>query len=359
MTNTQRIVFLVDLDYFYAAVEERENPELKGKPVIVGMGPMAHINRGVVSTCNYEARKFGVHSAMPLAVALKKCPDCIVLQPRMSLYSEASDDVMKILQKHAVAFEQVSIDEAFMEMTGKVHDFKEAEKLALKIQQQVLKETKLPCSIGIGPNKLVAKMSAGEHKPFGVTVVTPKKVHAFLWPKQVDELYGVGPKTTEKLKEYGVKTIGDLAKQNRVKLVEDFGKYGAYLADASQGKDDSSIGGEYEAKSVGRLRTFDKDTSNVHEIISKLDELADDIAEEVQASNYEFKTVTVTARYSDFSTRDHSKTIPATNDAQKLKNAAHELLQNLLAEKHVLRRIGLRVSNLENVAGQKKLFEYK
>jgi DNA polymerase IV (DinB-like DNA polymerase) len=212
MSEKKRGIFHLDMDHFYTAVEERERPEIRGKPVIVGADPKAGKGRGVVSTSNYEARKAGVRSGMPISQAWRLCSEAVYLPPNFPLYIKVSGEIMDIARKYTDKFEQWGIDEAFLDVTSKVKDYAEAEALARKIKQEIKEKQSLTCSIGVGPNKLIAKIASDFQKPDGLTIVREEEVEKFLAPLPVRKLLWVGRKTEAKLKALGVNTIGDLAR---------------------------------------------------------------------------------------------------------------------------------------------------
>jgi DNA polymerase IV (archaeal DinB-like DNA polymerase) len=201
----------IDLDAFFPSVEAREHPELKGKPVVVGADPKGGTGRGVVSSASYEARKFGIKSAMPISRAWMLCPNCIYLRPHFELYIPASNAIMAILRSHADKFEQGGIDEAYLDISSKVKDFDEAGEFARGLMEEVLEKERLTCSIGVAPNKMVAKIASDYKKPYGLTVIEPEDVKNFLFKMEVRNIPGVGPKTEQALQEIGIKTIRDLA----------------------------------------------------------------------------------------------------------------------------------------------------
>ncbi|MEM7813781.1 MAG: DNA polymerase IV [Candidatus Aenigmatarchaeota archaeon] len=346
----RRIILHIDLDAFFASVEERENPGLKGKPVIVGADPKGGKGRGVVSTCNYAARKFGIRSGMPISIAWRKCPSppCIYLPVNMPLYERVSQRVMAIIRKYADAFELGGIDECYLDVSKRCKNFDEAAKLAIKIKEEIRESENLTCSIGIGPNKLVAKIAAGMQKPDGLTVVGPSAVSQFLKPLDVHKLYGVGPKTEAALKARGITTIGQLRQMPKFALIEWFGKsYGAYLHQASRGIDESPIVEHWEAKSLSREFTFERDTSDRALILKTLEELCKDVFEEFKAEFATFKTVTIKARYKWFETHTHQKTLKQPSSSLKdVIETAKELLEPYLKGEK-LRLIGVRLSGLE------------
>jgi DNA polymerase IV (DinB-like DNA polymerase) len=352
----RRVIFHVDMDQFFAAVEEREHPELKGKPVIVGANPKEGKGRGVVSTCNYEARKYGVKSGMPITKAWKLCPQAVFLPVNYRLYIQVSTRIMDILSKHADKFESWGIDEAFLDVSSKVKDYEEARKLALLIKMDVLEKEKLTCSIGVGPNKLIAKIASKFQKPDGLTVVEEKDVKAFLSPLDIDKLLWVGKKTARKLNKLGIRTIGDMANYDPSVLVEKFGVMGTQLYLFSQGIDNSEVGLRGEVKSIGRNVTFDKDTTDWAFVFQTLDKLCEDIHKELKQNNFLFKTVTITVRYENFETHTHGKTLPFLTDRlTDFEKAAHELMQPYLKPDRKIRLVGARVSTLVSAEKQQKL----
>jgi len=357
MTATQRrIIFHVDMDQFFAAVEERIHPEIKGKLVVVGADPKGGKGRGVVSTCNYEARKYGVRSGMPITKAWRLCPDAVFLPVNIPLYLQVSNRIMEILSNYADKFESWGIDEAFLDLSSRVKDFEEAKRLALQIKKEVYEKEQLTCSIGIGPNKLVAKIASDFQKPDGLTVVDEKDVKAFLEPLDIDKLLWVGKKTAGRLNALGIKTIGDLAHYDPSVLAEKFGVMGTQLYLYAQGIDRSEVAIRGEVKSIGRNVTFEKDTTDWDFVLKVLDKLCEEVHKEVKEYNFLFKTVTVTVRYENFETHTHSKTLPfLTNRLEDYKKTAHELMQPYLRPERKIRLIGSRISSLVSAEKQTRL----
>lgn len=342
-----RIILHVDLDAFFPSVEARANPKLKGKPVIVGADPKEGKGRGVVSSASYEARKCGIRSAMPISRAWRLCPDGVFLRPNFRLYVEASNSIMKILKSYADKFEQGGIDEAYLDVSNKAKSFGEARELARRIMEEVLSRENLTCSVGIGPNKMVAKIASDFQKPFGLTVVEEKDVKGFLFPLKVRSLPGVGPKTEGRLKELGIETIGDLASKSPEMLTKLFGIWGTRLHEFANGIDNSEVIEEYETKSVGRDVTFEMDVDDEGQILGVLDELAEEVHADITASGFKFKTITVRVRYQHFDTHIHSKSLPfPTDDLDILRNTGKRLMAPFLRGRKRVRLIGLRVSNL-------------
>lgn len=344
------------MDHFFAAIEEREHPELKGRPVVVGADPKGGKGRGVVSTCNYEARKFGIHSGMPISRAWKRCPDATYVQPNFKLYVETSSRIMKILRKHADKFERWGLDEAFLDVSSKFRNFEAAIKLAENIKREIRKAEKLTCSIGVGPNKLVAKIASDFKKPDGLTVVRDNAVERFLASLPVRKLLWVGKKTERKLNEMGIRTIGDLAAFDVSVLVEKFGVTGSQYHLFAQGIDESEVAERGEIKSIGREITFETDTYDYNLVLKILNNLCEEVHKEILEHKILFKTVTVKIRYENFETHTHGKTlISFTNRLQDLQKEARELIQVYLREGKMIRLVGVRVSSLTSNKEQRTL----
>lgn len=351
-----RIIFHVDMDQFFAAVEERENPEIRGKPVVVGADPKEGTGRGVVSTSNYEARKYGVKSGIPIARAWRFCPDAVFIPVNYRLYQKVSARIMTILQGYADKFERWGLDEAFLDVTSRVKTFEEAEKLAQKIKKEVYEKEKLTCSVGVGSNKLVAKVASDFEKPDGLTVVRAEDAKKFLSPLVVRKLLWVGRKTENRLNMMGIKTIGDLANYDASVLAEKFGVAGTQLYLSAQGIDNSEVQEHWERKSMSREITFEEDTSDYALILDTLDAISEDLHQELTASNFTFKTTTVKIRYENFETHTHGKTLPFFTDRRKdIQKSARELMQDYLRPDRKIRLIGVRLSNLLSTVKQTRL----
>lgn len=356
MAEGKRIIFHLDMDHFYTAVEERGHPELKGKPVIVGADPMEGKGRGVVSTSNYEARKFGVRSGMPISRAWRLCPQGVYLPVNMTLYVRVSNEIMDILRRYTEKFEQWGIDEAFLDVTSKVGDYAEAEALARQIKKEIFEREGLTCSIGISGNKLLAKIASDVQKPDGLTIVREEEAEKFLSPLPVRKLLGVGRKTGQFLESIGVRTIGDLARYDPTVLVERFGVVGTALYLMAHGIDRSEVEERSQIKSIGRDVTFQEDTTDFDYVLKALDALAEDVYQEFSEQQFRFKTVTVRVRYENFETHTHSKTLPFVTDrSQDLKKTARELIQPYLRADLKIRLIGVRASNFVSGLKQQKL----
>jgi DNA polymerase IV (DinB-like DNA polymerase) len=351
-----RIIFHVDMDQFFAAVEEREHPEFKGKPVVVGADPKEGKGRGVVSTCNYVARKFGIRSGMPISRAWKLCPDAIYLLPNFKLYIQASSRIMAILRKYADKFERWGLDEAFLDVSSRVRSFREAKKLAEEIKREVRESEGLTCSVGVGSNKLVAKIASDFKKPDGLTVVDEKAVESFLAPLPVRKLLWVGKKTERKLNEMGIRTIGDLATSDASVLTEKFGVMGVQYSLMARGIDQSEVAERGEIKSVGRERTFEEDTADHNLVFYTLDKLSEEVHKEIVERKMLFKTVTVKIRFENFETHTHGKTRSFFTDRLRdLQRMARELAEPYLRQDIKIRLVGVRASTLTSRKEQKTL----
>lgn len=352
-----RIIFHVDMDSFFTACEARQKPALKGKPLIVGADPKYGHGRGVVSTASYEARKFGVHSGMPISQAYRLCPTAAFLPVNFHLYWNVSDSIMQILRKYADKFQQTSIDEAFIE-ASRINNYDGAEELAKRIKQEIFEKEKLTCSIGIAPNKLVAKMASDMNKPNGITAIEPEEIKSFLFPLPAGKLYGIGKKTEQALSEMGVETIGDLARQDIQILQDQFGKFGLLMHYFSNGIDESEVEEEFGVQSISREVTFEEDTSDVLVLNEALDKIGEGVYSSLTETGYSFRTVTLKIRYENFETHSHQKTFSASADLNIIRNAAKELLSYFIESKKKIRLIGIRLSNLQTLEGQKTLKEF-
>jgi DNA polymerase IV (DinB-like DNA polymerase) len=356
MSEKRRIIVHVDMDHFFTAVEERAHPEFNGKPVVVGANPKAGKGRGVVSTCNYEARKFGVRSGMPISKAWQLCPKAVYLPVNYELYARVSNEIMGTLRGYSDKFEQWGIDEAFLDITSRVKDYAEAEALARQMKNEICAKQKLACSIGVGPNKIVAKVASDFQKPDGLTIVKEEEAEKFLAPLSVRKLLWIGRKTEQKLDALGIKTVGELARYDPTVLTEHFGAAGAQMYLMASGIDRSEVEERGGIKSLSRELTFEVDTGDFGLVLNSLDRLSEQVYEDVLRHSLCFKTVTVKVRYENFETHTHGKTLPfITNRLQDLKKIAKELTQAYLRPERKIRLIGVRVSSFTSAEKQKTL----
>ncbi|MEM4098200.1 MAG: DNA polymerase IV [Candidatus Micrarchaeaceae archaeon] len=353
-----RIIMLIDMDSFFVACEELRRPEIRGKPVIVGADPKGGSGRGVVSTASYEARKYGIRSGMPISAAYRLKKDAIFLPVDEPYYESVSEKVMAVIRGFSEKFEQVSIDEAYIDVSEKIKDYDSAMAYAKSIKERMLKETGLRCSIGIGPNKLIAKMACEASKPDGIKLVKEDEAKKFLADMPIEKLYGVGKKSAEKLKALGFKKISDIANANPIILFENFGSFGAELSRSANGIDNSEVISNYPVKSIGRERTFEQDTADPLTIKNALRQMSDEVASELKKQGFSFKTVTLKIRYSSFDEHLKSRTLGyVSNSADTIYNTALGIY-NSITHEELIRKIGVRVSSLEKYKGQRKMQDY-
>jgi DNA polymerase IV len=334
----------VDLDAFFAAVEQRDRPELRGKPVIVGGG--GPTDRGVVSAASYEARAFGVHSAMPLRTAAALCPGGVFVPVDGTKYQAVSREVMAILRRYTPLVEPISIDEAFLDVTGSQALFGDGESIGRQIRAAIRDEVHLTASVGVATTKLVAKVASDLRKPDALVAVPPGQEAAFLAPLPITRLWGVGARTAEALREFGVTTIGDLAALDEAVLERRFGKVGAALRARALGIDSDPVSDRAPAKSVGHEHTFDVDTSDRDVIERTLLAMAEGVAGRLRASGVKAGTVTVKIRDSTFRTITRQRTLPEPTDlTEPIWRAALELARPEVRAIRV-RLLGVTASNL-------------
>jgi nucleotidyltransferase/DNA polymerase involved in DNA repair len=327
------------MDAFYAAIEQRDHPELQGRPVVVGADPRGGTGRGVVSTASYEARRFGVRSAMPISQAFKLCPTGVFVPVRMERYLEVSEQVMAILGRFSDLLEPVSIDEAFLDVTGERRLLGSSEQIARAVKTAIHAETRLTASVGVAASKLVAKIASDVHKPDGLTVVPRGKEAEFLAPLPVRRLWGVGPKTEERLLVLGVRTIGDLARADPARLERRVGTHGLDLITLARGVDDRPVNaGAWEAKSVGQERTYLEDTSDLETLRRTLLGLCDGVARRLRSSGLKAHTVTLKYRDETFKTQTRAKVLEEPADSG---NALYAVAWKLFLSVHGRRSVRL------------------
>ena len=342
----------LDIDAFYPSVEALDNPGLKGKPVIVG-GRQA---RGVVASASYEARRFGVHSAQPIAAAARLCPEGIFLPVRMSRYRELSKQVLEIFKLFTPLVEPVSIDEAFLDVTDSMRLFGHPEEIAGKIKLMVFKETGLRVSAGVAPSKLLAKIASDIDKPDGLTIVLPDQVKEFLDPLPINKMWGVGKVTQAILIGLGVHTIGDLREMPEKILVEKFGKQGAKMHQSSRGFDDREVVPGNDIKSIGHEETFLTDIMEVDTAKRELLALAHKVARRMRSHGFEGKTVTLKVKYNDFVKQTRSTTLSASSDdGLEIYSTVCRLLKQTEIAKKPIRLLGISLSRLSKTGSEGQL----
>lgn len=337
----------IDMDAFFAAVEQRDRPELKGKPVIVGGNPKS---RSVVSTCSYEARKFGIHSAMPIAQAKRLCPQGIFIRPNFEQYSAVSKTIMSILHTYTPLVEQVSLDEAYLDVTENRFNIEDPVILAKLVKQHIFAVTHLTASAGVAPNMFLAKIASDIKKPNGITVVSPDKVLDFLRDLPVRKIPGVGPRSEEILNKMNIKTCGDLKNVSEKILCEKFGKWGLELYQRAHGKEDREVNPFWERTQLSAEETFEKDITDIPWLKRKLAQLAESVFHDLEEEGRTGKTVVLKVKYYDFDQITRSRTLPTPpKDWYVLHETACDLLKKkTLAGKKPIRLLGLGVSGLKS-----------
>ncbi|WP_382304203.1 DNA polymerase IV [Herbiconiux sp. UC225_62] len=334
----------VDMDAFFASVELLSHPELRGKPVIVG----GHSPRAVVTSATYEARAFGVHSAMPVGAALRLCPKAIVLEPHMHLYREASRTVMALFREVTPLVEPLSIDEAFLDVSGARRLLGESDLIAARLRERVFAETGLPCSIGVAPTKFMAKLASGRAKPDGMLVIRPSEVLAYLHPLPVRALWGVGGKTAEQLERLGLRTVGDIADTPLDALVRAVGEAtGSKLHELALGIDTRSVETVSQEKSVGHERTFDVDERSPEVLRRELLHQSNRVAVRLRSAGLMGRTVALKLRFADFTTISRSRTLSEPTDlGKRIFDEVTAIYEAVGARGEAIRLIGVRVEQL-------------
>ncbi len=342
--QARRSIIHLDMDAFFASVEQLDNPALRGRPVIVGGSPRS---RGVVSTASYEARRFGVRSAMPTGRALALCPTAVLVTPRIQRYVEISRRVRRVLDDYTDLIEPVSIDEAFLDVTATVATTgRSATAIAREIKERVARETGLTASVGVAPNKLLAKLASDLKKPNGFVVLDEAAAERLLPEMPVRQLWGIGAKTEMSLNRIGVFTIGDLRRMDEGLLARLFGSRAEELALLARGIDHRPVEPRQEVKSIGAETTFADDVRDRERLASALGGFADEVAERLREHRFLARTVTVKVRLADFTSLTRSQTLPQPTDEEDvLQGAAVSLLDRAVPGSHPIRLIGLAVSN--------------
>ena len=354
-----KIIIHIDMDAFFASIEELDHPEYKGKPLAVGADPKGGKGRGVLSTCNYEARKYGLHSAMPVSRAYFSCPHAIFVQPRMSRYKFFTKKIFSILNDFTPIVEPISIDEAFMDITGCTALFGPPVEIAQKIKKRIQDEVKLTASIGIAPIKFVAKIASDLEKPNGLVIVKQENLLEFLWPLPISKMWGVGKKTEDNLKKYGIKTIGDLANIPQKKIIKLLGKTGLHFWNLANGKDSRDVQRDDSVKSVSLEHTFNEDVENSSIIKQTIFSISDNVSRILRKKNLKGKTITLKIRLEDFSTFTRSQSQKEFIDSSKIINQiTSKIFDNFKRDGKKVRLIGIAVSNLNSSSGEQLgLFE--
>jgi DNA polymerase-4 len=343
-TPTRKIIH-VDMDAFYASVEQRDNPELRGKPLAVGGSAV----RGVVAAASYEARKYGVHSAMPSVTAKRKCPDLIFVPPRFDVYKAVSQQIREIFAEYTPLIEPLSLDEAYLDVTENLKGMEIATEIALEIRGKIKAATGLNASAGISYNKFLAKMASDLNKPNGQAVITPKNGPGFVEQLPVKKFHGVGPATAEKMRRLGVETGADLKAKSLPFLSQHFGKSGAYFFGIARGIDERQVRPDRIRKSVGAEDTFGEDIDDLEPAIAELRPLAEKVWRYCEAHGISGRAVTVKIKYSDFTqaTRSRTGAVPI-GGIQEIMDTATSLLASVHPFKLPVRLLGITLSSLTN-----------
>ncbi|WJP97456.1 DNA polymerase IV [Macrococcus bovicus] len=341
----EKRIIHVDMDAFYAQIEQRDNPELRGKPVIVG-GKSS--SRGVVSTASYEARKFGIHSAMPMSRAHQLCPDGYYVTPHFNVYRDVSATIMEIFRSYTALVQPVSLDEAYLDITHLVRRDMPASQVARHIKRDVLAATQLTCSAGVSYNRFLAKMASGMNKPDGLTIIHHGNVHEILMPLPIGDFPGVGKVTEEKMKALGIETGQDLFNQTERDLINWFGKRGPKLYHYARGIGDDTVKAERTRKSIGKETTFEADKNDDEEILSVIRKLAKQVSDRLNQYSLAGDIVTVKIKEYDFTTVTKQQKLPdSVTDADEIYNIAYHLYTEVKSTERPIRLIGVTVGNLK------------
>ena len=349
------IIFHLDLDTFFVSVERIIDPALSGKPVIVGAKP--EDGRGVVAACSYEARWYGLHSAMPIKQAYRLCPNGVYLHGTHGEYSRYSKAVKHILEQYAPQIEQASVDEFYMDFTGTKHIYGSMYMFAKKLQKEIIDKLSLPCSIGIGSNKTIAKICSDYAKPEGITYVLPGMEKEFLAPLPVETIPGVGKVMLQNLHQKGIYKIGDITKLSENYFLAAFGKYGSALWKKANGEGKEYLNPPHKRKSISKEKTYGKDENNRVRIEATLFKLTGEVCQLLRNKNWQTATVSIKLRYSDFVTLTRAKTIKPTDDDKTIFETAVKLLHKADTRRVSIRLIGIHLTKFSEFCEQEEIFE--
>lgn len=344
-----RFIFHVDLDAFYASVEQRENPALSGRPLIIGADPKEGKGRGVVVACSYEARQYGVRSGQPISIAYRLMPQGIYLRPDFKTYEDVSSDIMSFLRRYADKFEQASVDEAYMDVTQACSPYGGPVELANRIKREVKELFGLTCSIGIAPNKSAAKIASDLQKPNGLTFIDEAHVREILSPLPVSKISGIGSKTESSLRELGIVTIGDLAKASPRLLHAKFGKSAVWLWAIANAEERVEVEENFTMQSIGAEHTFEKDTADWTIIDRELIALSETVYNRLTEEKMAFRTVVLKIRFRGFETHTRNKSLKfSTTEKSVILETVRELCVEFMPMKKEIRLVGVRISGLES-----------
>ncbi|MBW4512838.1 MAG: DNA polymerase IV [Scytonematopsis contorta HA4267-MV1] len=334
------------MDAFYASVEQRDNPSYKGKPLVVGGSPE---QRGVVAAASYEARAYGIHSAMSSRVALKKCPSLITVSPRFEVYRAISSQIQAIFKRYTDVFEPVALDEAYLDVTENKQNIPYASTIAKLIRADIKAETNLTASAGVSVNKFLAKMASGKNKPNGLTVILPEDAEAFVEALPIEKFHGIGEVTAAKMHQLGIRTGTDLKLRSLEELLRNFGKVGQYYYKIARGLDDRLVEPNRIRKSIGAETSFAQDLSEISVMLSQLEQIAQTLQQRIEQNQALGRTITLKVKFSDYQQITRSKTLLfATNDLSIIIATVKELLLGIELSKRGVRLLGISLSNLDN-----------
>ena len=344
MSNSLRKIIHIDMDAFFASVEQRDNPDFIGKPVAVGGSK----KRGVVAAASYEARKFGVYSAMPSVTARKKCPQLIFVKPRFEVYKSVSQDIRSIFQQYTDLIEPLSLDEAYLDVTENKKGLLSATEIAAEIKTKIKQKTGLTASAGVSINKFLAKIASDYDKPDGLFVIKPDKAQQFVEQLSIEKFFGVGKVTAVKMKSLGIRNGYDLKQWSKQELVQQFGKSGAYFFDVASGQDNRPVVAHRVRKSIGAESTFMEDKNTLDALMQSVQKIAQEVTQRVERQNSAGRTITLKIKFSDFNqiTRSHSF-MTAVSDYESIFSSAKYLLKEAFNEGMSVRLLGITLSNLD------------
>jgi DNA polymerase-4 len=351
--NPHRKIIHIDMDAFYASVEQRDNPDYRGKPIAVGGSPQGR--GGVVATASYEARKFGVRSAMPSKKAVQLCPEVIFVRPRFAVYKEVSQKIREIFGRYTDLIEPLSLDEAYLDVTQDKQNIGSAIEIAKLIKQAIKDELQLTASAGVSINKFVAKIASDMNKPDGLTFIGPSNIESFMEKLAVEKFFGVGKVTAEKMKKMGLFTGADLKKLPEDEMIKHFGKAGRFYYQIAMGIDNREVQPNRETKSIGAEDTFAYDLTEIDEMYAELDKLSQTVCNRLQHYQLKGRTITLKIKYNDFKqiTRNHSVTEPVS-DLEIISQAAKKLLLATDPEGKKIRLLGVTLSNFGEITPKQK-----
>lgn len=355
-----KYILHVDMDAFFAAVEQRDNPGLAGKPTIIGADPKKGRGRGVVSTCSYEARKFGIYSSLPISLAYEKCPQAVFLPVDMDKYHQVSEEIYKIFYNFTPKVEPVSIDEAFLDITGSFHIFGSPKKTCQAIKEQIKQITKLTASVGCAPTKMAAKIASDLKKPDGLVMVDENSLCDFLHPLEIDKIWGLGKKSAAVFRGMGIKTIGELAQKKIETIIDIFGENGRHWWELARGVDQRQVEANAQIKSISNELTFERDTGNKELIKDTLVELSEKVSQRLRLEGLKAKTITLKIRLEGYKTYTRALTLTsATNFVDIIYKAIRKLFLDFKLGEKKVRLLGVKTSNFIDSEVKDSLFEDK